>query len=142
VTAEGGRTRSEGNSPASWRQEGGGRPPGSLPVRKLRTAVAGLAFAVGTDFSVRHKLILSAVFLLIAGVYETLFHFLFLLAVTALMLVAEMFNTAIEEVADYIQPNHDLRIKAIKDTAAAATMVAIVVWWTVIGVVAYELLPV
>lgn len=53
-------------------------------MRKIRTALAGVWHAVFRDFSVRYKLAISVAFLVIAGVFETLFHFLFVLAVTGL----------------------------------------------------------
>lgn len=114
--------------------------PGYRPLRKIRTALAGIRDAVFRDFSVRYKLTISVAFLAMAGVFETLFHFLFVLAVTGLMLVAEILNTAIEALCDYVQPKCDDRIKHIKDMAAGATFIAIVIWYVVLGVVLYELL--
>jgi diacylglycerol kinase (ATP) len=117
---------------------GGGS--GYHPLRKIRTALGGVSHAVFRDFSVRYKLAISVAFLVIAGVFETLFHFLFVLAVTGLMLVAEILNTAVEALCDYVQPNYDDRIKHIKDMAAGATFIAIFIWYAVLGVVLYELL--
>lgn len=113
---------------------------GYHPVRKIRTALSGVSHAVLKDFSVRYKLVLSVIFLALAGLFETLFHFLFVLSVTGLMLVAEVLNTAIESVCDYVQPNHDVRIKHIKDMAAGATFIAILIWYVVLAIVLYELL--
>lgn len=116
------------------------RTDGYHPLRKIRTALAGVTHAVFRDLSVRYKLAISVAFLALAGIFETLFHFLFVLAVTGLMLVAEILNTTIESLCDYVQPNHDHRIKQIKDMAAGATFIAIVIWYFVLGVVLYELL--
>lgn len=113
---------------------------GYHPLRKIRTALAGISHAVLRDFSVRYKLIISVAFLLLAGMYETLFHFLFVLAVTGAMLVAEILNTAIEALCDRVQPEYDERIKNIKDMAAGATFIAIVIWYIVLALVLYELL--
>jgi len=110
------------------------------PLRKIRTALAGVSHAVFRDFSVRYKLAISVAFLVIAGVFETLFHFLFVLEVTGVMLVAEIFNTAVERLCDYVQPNYDDRIKHIKDMAAGATFIAILIWYAVLGIVSYELI--
>lgn len=118
----------------------GRRPAGYHPARKIRTALQGVWHAVFRDFSVRYKLIVSTAFLAIAGTFETLFHFLFVLAVTGLMLATEILNTAIEALCDYVQPKYDGRIKHIKDMAAGATFIAIVIWYTVLAVVLYELL--
>lgn len=115
------------------------RPPSYHPLRKIRTAITGIQRAVLLDFSVRYKLILSAAFLLIAAAFESVFHFLFVLTVTGLMLVAEMLNTAVETICDFIQPEHDERIKNIKDIAAGAAIIAIVIWCAVLLTVSYEL---
>ena len=117
-----------------------GTASGYHPLRKIRTALAGISHAVFRDFSMRYKLIISAAFLAITGIFETLFHFLFVLAVTGLMLVAEILNTAVEALCDYVQPRYDDRIKHIKDIAAGATFIAITIWYAVLGVVLYELL--
>ena len=116
------------------------RTSGYHPLRKLRHAWSGIRHAVLLDFSVQYKLVVSVVFLAIAGVFETLFHFLFVLAVTGIMLAAEVFNTVVEAICDYVQPDHDERIRNIKDMAAGATYITIVIWYVVLGVVLYELI--
>ena len=113
---------------------------GARPMRKLRTAWVGIRHAVSLDFSVLYKSVLSLGFLALAATYETLFHFLFVLAVTALMLVAELFNTAVEELCDYVHPEYDEKIKVIKDIAAGGTFIAILIWYVVLSVVLYELI--
>lgn len=50
-------------------------------------------------------------------------------------MTAELFNTAIEDLCDFIEPQHHASIGAIKDVAAAAAGVAIAVW---IAVVCWE----
>lgn len=112
---------------------------GYHPLRKVRIALHGLWYAVFRDFTVRYKLIVSLVFLAIAAIYETPFHFLFVLAVTGIMLATEILNSAIEALCDYVQPKYDDRIKHIKDMAAGATFIAIFIWYIVLGVVLYEL---
>ena len=116
------------------------RGPRYRPLRKVRTALGGIRRAVLLDFSVRYKLVVSVAFLATAAAFETVFHFLFVLAVTGLMLTAEMLNTAIESWCDYVQPRADERIRHIKDIAAGAALVAIAIWYAVLGVVLYELL--
>ncbi len=53
-----------------------------------------------------------------------------LLLAIALVIMAELINTVLEKMADYIQPQKDSRIKVIKDMAAAA-----VLWCVIISVV-------
>lgn len=122
-------------SSRSWRSGAG-----YSPLQKLRNAWSGVTHAVFVDLSVRYKLLLSVGFLAMAMLFESLFHFLFLLAVTGMMLMAELFNTVVEALCDYVQPDRDDRIGAIKDMAAAATYIAIGIWCVVLGIVLYELL--
>jgi diacylglycerol kinase (ATP) len=61
------------------------------------------------------------------------------LLATGAMIAAEMFNTAIEAVCDYMQSEYDEKIGMIKDVAAAATAVIIGAWMLVMGIELYEL---
>jgi diacylglycerol kinase (ATP) len=117
-----------------------GSKAGYRPLRKLRTALSGLVQAIVLDFSVQYKLIVSIVFLILAAWYESPFHFVFVINVSGLMLIAEIFNTAIEELCDYVQPNYDPRIGRIKDMAAAAVTISVAIWLGMLAYVAYELL--
>ncbi len=44
------------------------------------------------------------------------------------MLVAELFNSAIEILCDFVEEREDIRIGMIKDIAAAAAGISIFVW--------------
>lgn len=114
------------------------RTSGYHPLRKILIGLAGIKRAVILDFSVTYKLAASLAGLMVAAAWETLFHFLFLLAVTGLMLMAEVFNTVVESLCDYLEQETDARIRDIKDMAAGASLVAILIWYVVLGVVVYE----
>lgn len=60
--------------------------------------------------------------------------FLLILVVTAFVLVAEIVNSAIEALCDFVEERHNEKIKVIKDIAAAAVGIAILTWMIVIGV--------
>lgn len=108
--------------------------------RKLRIIWAGLRHAVANDFSVAYKLVLSAALL---GVFFWLRQWLDLLlivVVTGLVLVAEILNTAIEGICDFIEPGRDDRIKAIKDVAAAGVGMSIATWMVVVVAELWRLL--
>ena len=57
-----------------------------------------------------------------------------LFAGTALVLVAELFNSAIEALCDFVEWRESHKIRVIKDISAAAVGIAILLW-TVIVVV-------
>jgi diacylglycerol kinase (ATP) len=90
--------------------------------------LAGLRTAVAGDLSVMIQMSLSLVVLSVSIWLREWVDVLLIIIVTGYMLSAEIFNTVIETICDYLQPNHDARIGAIKDMAAAATGLSILVW--------------
>jgi diacylglycerol kinase (ATP) len=114
--------------------------PGYHPIRKLRTIYSGLRYAVIYDFSVAWKLALS---LLVLGVTLSLREWLDVLMIvlaTAFVLVAELFNSAIEALCDFVEVQHNEKIRVIKDIAAAAVGIAMLAWLLVLGFEVAEML--
>jgi diacylglycerol kinase len=54
-----------------------------------------------------------------------------ILLATGLVLMAELFNSAIEAVCDFLETRENEKIRAIKDIAAAVG-IGVVVWLTVV----------
>jgi len=108
--------------------------PGYHPLRKLRTVFSGLRYAVIYDFSVAYKLVLSALVLAAAFALRAWVDLLLILVVTALVLIAEILNSAIEALCDFVETRHSERIKVIKDIAAAAVGISIFVWFVVLTI--------
>jgi len=50
-----------------------------------------------------------------------------------MVLFAEMMNSAVEALCDFVEEGHNEKIGVIKDIAAAAVGVSIVVWCVVLG---------
>jgi diacylglycerol kinase (ATP) len=109
---------------------------GYHPLRKIRTVFSGLRYAVLLDWSVAYKLLLSIPVLLGVFMAREWLDFLLILVVTAMVIVAEIFNSAIEALCDFVESRHNDKIKIIKDIAAAAAGITIFVWVLVLG---YEL---
>ena len=107
---------------------------GYHPLRKIRTVFSGLRYAVLFDWSVTYKLILSAAILILAFSLRAWVDFLLILVVTAFVLVAEIFNSAIEALCDFVETRYNEKIKIIKDIAAAGVGISIFVWLVVLGV--------
>ncbi len=101
---------------------------GFHPIRKIKVILSGLRYAALHDASVAWKLAVSVIVLILSFAYREWIDFLLIFTVTALMLVMEIFNTAIEAICDYLKTDEDRRIKAIKDMAAAAAGIGILVW--------------
>jgi diacylglycerol kinase len=106
--------------------------PGYHPLRKLRTVFSGLRYAIIYDFSVTYKLVLSALVLAGAVALHSWVDVLLILVVTAMVLIAEIFNSAIEAICDFMETRHNEKIKVIKDIAAAAVGISIFVWFVVL----------
>jgi len=108
--------------------------PGFHPLRKVRVALSGVRYAVVYDFAVAYKTVLS-ILLLIACFYNRRWiDFGLVLMVTGMMMVSEMFNTAIEALCDFVESRHNEKIKIIKDISAAATGISILIWVVVVVV--------
>ncbi len=114
--------------------------PGYHPIRKLRTVVSGLRYAVIYDWSVTYKLVLSALILIAAFSLRAWVDFLVILLATAFVVFAEMINSAIEALCDFVEARHNEKIKVIKDIAAAAVGISIFAWLVVILVEVGQLL--
>ncbi len=108
--------------------------PGYHPLRKIPTVFSDLRYAVIYDFSVAYKLVLSALVLTAAIALHAWVDLLLILVVTAFVVVAEMFNSAIEALCDFVETRHNEKIKIIKDIAAAAVGISIFVWFVVLAV--------
>ena len=94
-------------------------------VRRLGFALRGLKLAAGRERSLRSHLLAAAA--LLAGLLATRPPALWwaLLALAAgLVLVAELFNSALETLLDHLHPGQHPEIGAAKDIAAGAVLVA------------------
>jgi diacylglycerol kinase (ATP) len=107
---------------------------GYNPVRKVQNVISGLRYAVLTDFSVGYKLILSLIVLIATFVLRGKADLLLILIATGLVLITEIVNSAIEALCDFVEERHNEKIKIIKDIAAAAVGISIVVWVVVCAV--------
>ena len=97
----------------------------SFPVR-LKYAFQGVAHALRGERSFRVQLAALALLCLALALLraEPVWWGL-LLASGATVLAAELFNTAIEQLADALHPNDSPAIRIVKDCAAAAVLLAV-----------------
>jgi diacylglycerol kinase (ATP) len=93
-------------------------------VERLRFALAGIAYALRAESSFRTQAIAAAavsavlVWLRPAPVWWAL------VALTIVaVLAAELFNTALEHLADHLHPEQHPRIRVVKDCGAAAVLI-------------------
>ncbi|MCX6074014.1 MAG: diacylglycerol kinase [Campylobacterales bacterium] len=101
---------------------------GYHPVRKFKIILSGLRFAVLYDFSVMYKIVVSIAILIPVVIFNEWIDASLIILATGVMLTAELFNTAIEAVCDFMETRYNEKIRIIKDIAAAATGITIFVW--------------
>ncbi|MBP0017878.1 MAG: diacylglycerol kinase [Cyanobacteria bacterium SBLK] len=118
------------------------RSSGYHPIRKFKVILSGLQVAIATDFSVAYKVILSIPVLGLAFYFRQWIDFSLLLLAMGLMLIAELYNSAIEVLCDFVEPNYNDRIRVIKDIAAAAAGLSIIVWATLLIIESIRLLQI
>lgn len=85
----------------------------------------GISYSFSTQLNFRiHCLI--ALFVINTGFYFALnsVEWLWISAATALVLITELFNTAIETLVDLVSPDFNPKAGLIKDISAAAVMIA------------------
>lgn len=94
-------------------------------LHSLVFAWRGLSYLILREDSFKFQLFFSFLFI-IAGFYFqiTNIEWFAQLGMMALVLSVEGLNSAVEKLADYMQPNFDKHIGKIKDIAAGAVLVA------------------
>jgi diacylglycerol kinase (ATP) len=95
-------------------------------ARRLRFALAGVAHALSTERSVRTQAVfflLVVVALIVLRPAAVWWALVFL--ASAAVLAAELFNTAIEHLADHLHPGSHPSIRIVKDCAAAAVLLTV-----------------
>lgn len=107
---------------------------GYHPLRKIMVCISGMQYAIRYDFSVAYKFFLSIAILLACFLLRQWVDFLLISAATALVLIAELFNSAIEALCDFIETHENHKIKVIKDISAAAAGISILLWTVILAV--------
>ncbi len=94
-------------------------------VRSVKYAWEGILFCLETQRHMRIHFTIVALVLLAAWTLGVgLTHFLHLFTAMAVVLVAEMINTALEATVELVVEGYDARAKVVKDVAAGAVLVA------------------
>jgi diacylglycerol kinase len=110
------------------------RPSGYRPLQKFKVIISGLKVAVVSDFSVAYKVILSVPVLLVSFLLRQWVDVTLILLTMGLMLISELFNSAIEVLCDLVEPQQNEQIRVTKDIAAAAAGLSILVWGAVLTI--------
>lgn len=93
-------------------------------VGSFRAAFTGLAYALATQPNLRIHFVLAALVILVCTIVKvTLWEASLLVICIGVAITAEVFNTSIEALVDFVSPGHDDRARVIKDLAAAAVLI-------------------
>ncbi|WP_348620117.1 diacylglycerol kinase family protein [Paenibacillus polymyxa] len=100
----------------------------------FRYAAEGVMYALRTQVNMRIH-VAVALLVIVAGLtlHISRLDWLFVCAAIAIVIVAELFNTAVEAAVDLISPDIHPLAKAAKDTAAGAVLLA-AVFAVIIGI--------
>lgn len=93
-------------------------------VQRLGYALAGVAHALRAENSFRTQaLVALAVVGGLVWLHPAPAWWALIVLTVTVVLAAELFNTALEELADHLHPDLHPRIRVVKDCAAAAVLV-------------------
>jgi diacylglycerol kinase (ATP) len=97
----------------------------NLPfLTRLRFALAGVAHGLRSEYSVRTQAVaLVAVLVALMFLRPAPLWWALVLLASSMVLAAELFNTAIERLADHLHPEVHPEIRIVKDCAAAAVLI-------------------
>lgn len=106
-------------------------------IKSVSFALRGALLLVKTEASIKVQLGIALV-MTAAGFYFEISNTEWILQLFAIAMVMgiEGMNTAVEKVADFVQPNFDPKIGFIKDIAAGAVMIVSIAA-TIIGLIIY-----
>jgi diacylglycerol kinase (ATP) len=98
-----------------------------LFAARLRFALSGFAHALAAERSVRtHLLALSVALAALLYLRPAPVWWALVLLASSTVIAAELFNTALETLADHLHPELHPQIRIVKDCAAAAVLVAVI----------------
>lgn len=107
--------------------------------RSFRYAFEGMLYSIRTQTNMKFHCIAAAVVLLLSIFFGvTSIEFLFLFLAICFVIMAELFNTAVEKTVDLAMPDSHPIAKIAKDVAAAAVLVTAVFAVVVALVIFYD----
>ena len=94
-------------------------------MESLNCAIEGILFAAKTQRHMRYHYIIAATILLTSLILNLpMLEFILFALTIIILLFAEMFNTAVEQVVDLVYEKHHIMAKQAKDIAAGAVLIS------------------
>lgn len=109
-------------------------------IRKFRVFTSGLRLAASYNFAASYKIVVSCITLVISFFFRESVDLLLIMIASAQIVSAELLNSAIEELCDYVQPGEHAKIGGVKDIAAAGAGVSMLIWVIVIFYQYYQVI--
>ena len=95
-------------------------------AKSLKHALRGLFVLAKAERNFKIELVFAVLALILSSVFKlSSFEFLFVLLAIALVLIAELFNTAIEKIMDFVHPEKHDAVRDIKDLSAGAVLLSV-----------------
>ena len=93
-------------------------------LNSYRHAVRGISYTIGNENNFKYQLI-AALVVIGTGLYIRLNvrDWIVLTTIIGVVLMAELFNTSIEKICDFVHPKNHPQIGIIKDISAGAVLV-------------------
>ena len=103
------------------------RPKKNSPLlQRMRYALAGLAYGLRAERSLRTQaVVFAAVLAVLAWSRPPAIWWAVLILTGVAVMAAELINSALEALADHLAPGEHPRVRAVKDCAAAAVLVLV-----------------
>lgn len=96
-------------------------------LEKVNYAIEGIIYTVRTQKNIRHHFLAAALVSLVSAFLPiTKIDYLLVIVTISFVLVAEVLNTAIEELVNMVSPQINQRAKVIKDIAAGAVLISVI----------------
>ncbi len=106
-------------------------------MKKFLAALNGLYQGFKSDFSLKFHLVAALIVLYASWFYQlSNIEWIIVLFCIASVISAELFNTSIEQLCDFVEPNQNEKIGLIKDIAAGAVLV-ITIAVVVVGLIIF-----
>ncbi|WP_440895876.1 diacylglycerol kinase family protein [Amphibacillus sp. Q70] len=94
----------------------------------LRYAINGLKYAYKNEINIRIHFIIACLVIMFGFVFSvSKLEWVLLLLMIGFVLTAELLNTAVETMLDYLAPDWHAMVGAIKDLTASAVLVASII---------------
>ncbi|MDP2097475.1 MAG: diacylglycerol kinase family protein [Methylobacter sp.] len=114
--------------------------------RSLNAAINGICYTLRTQPNAKIELAMAVIVMLGGGWFHiSAIEWALLIFTSCVVLALESFNTAIEEMIDFVSPRYHRQAKMVKDTAAGALLVAVLgslgVAWVIFAPYIRQLFP-